>query len=138
MIRYSKRFWGALTLTRWYGSAFPRALPFSLVAAAAAGLLQHFWAERAADIWKHPYPFQTFAFIVGFMIVFRYARAPPLCARAALRGLRHSTVTAWHHPGASRAALPARVPAETALGAVCVPRPPSCCRWPRTQAPKAF
>lgn len=71
MIRYDKRFWGVCTLSRWYGSAFPRALPFSLVAAAAAGLLQHFWAERAADIWKHPYPFQTFAFIVGFMIVFR-------------------------------------------------------------------
>ena len=82
MIRYSKSYWGALTLVRWYGSAFPRALPFSLLSAAAAGLLRHFWASQASDLWLHPYPFQTFAFIVGFMIVFRRASLSLACSCA--------------------------------------------------------
>ena len=71
MIRYSKQYWGVLTLARWYGSAFPRALPFSLLSAAIAGCLQAFYAEALRAEWTHPYPFQAFAFIAGFMIVFR-------------------------------------------------------------------
>jgi uncharacterized membrane protein YraQ (UPF0718 family) len=72
MIRYDKRFWGIFTLYRWYGSAFPRALPFSLASALLAGLLEAFVSEETLSQWKNPYPYSTFAFIVGFMIVFRY------------------------------------------------------------------
>ena len=78
MIRYSKQFWGLCTLTRWYGSAFPRALPFSVASALLAGLLQAFISDELRPLWLHPYPYQSFAFIAGFMIVFRCA----LCVSA--------------------------------------------------------
>lgn len=55
-----------------YGSAFPRALPFSLASAALAGFLASFFPTSTTwDLFKHPYPFQTFAFVAGFMVVFR-------------------------------------------------------------------
>jgi hypothetical protein len=73
MIRYSKAHWGFWTLTRWYGSAFPRALPFSLATAIATALLEIYVDENLKKNWLHPYPFQVFAFIAGFMIVFRCA-----------------------------------------------------------------
>ena len=82
MIRYPKVYWGLLTLTYLYGSAIPRALPFSVAAAVMAACLEEFTnlgaknAETDADgqrkYFLHPYPFQAFAFIAGFMIVFRY------------------------------------------------------------------
>ena len=74
----STRGWaqGLLTLLRWYGSAFPRALPFSTFSALLAGLLQAFASAELRRLWLHPYPYQSFAFIAGFMIVFRCA----LCA----------------------------------------------------------
>eukprot|EP00892_Ulva_mutabilis_P004192 jgi/Ulvmu1/2144/UM129_0003.1 len=72
MIRYSKKYWGLHVLFRMYGSAFPRALPFSLSSAAIAGLLAAFFPTSTTwELFKHPYPFQTFAFVAGFMIVFR-------------------------------------------------------------------
>jgi hypothetical protein len=71
MIRYSKEYWGILTLFAWYGSAFPRALPFSLLASAVAGLIYELMPDGLENIWRHPYLYQTFAFVVGFMIVFR-------------------------------------------------------------------
>jgi hypothetical protein len=74
MIRYSKQYWGLLTLTRWYGSAFPRALPFSIPAATLAALLRVFYTKHLEGAWIHPYPFQTFAFVAGFMLVFRYGQ----------------------------------------------------------------
>lgn len=81
MIRYPKVYWGLLTLTYWYGSAIPRALPFSVAAAIMAACLEEFTSLGAKNaetddddqrkFFLHPYPFQAFAFIVGFMIVFR-------------------------------------------------------------------
>lgn len=73
MIRYSKDLWGLLTVTRLYGSAFPRALPFSLFSGVLAGLIQSFANKDFRELWLHPYPYQSFAFIAGFMIVFRCA-----------------------------------------------------------------
>lgn len=81
MIRYSKKYWGLHVLFRWYGSAFPRALPFSLASAAIAGVLASFFPTSTTwDLFKHPYPFQTFAFIAGFMVVFRCA-IPTSCTQ---------------------------------------------------------
>lgn len=79
MIRYPKVYWGLGTLTYWYGSAIPRALPFSLAAGLLAALLEEFTslgkhggdAPDGKRVFLHPYPFQAFAFIAGFMIVFR-------------------------------------------------------------------
>lgn len=58
-------------LFKVYGSAFPRALPFSLLSALLAGLLRAYASEAVDSQLRHPYPYQAFAFIVGFMIVFR-------------------------------------------------------------------
>lgn len=71
MIIYDKSFWGFGVLTRMYGSAFPRALPFSVCSCMLAGLLSYFWAKELDNEFIHPYPFQTFAFMAGFMVVFR-------------------------------------------------------------------
>ena len=60
-------------MTRLYGSAFPRALPFSLFAGLLAGIIQAFGSKEFRQLWLHPYPYQSFAFIAGFMIVFRCA-----------------------------------------------------------------
>lgn len=72
MIIYDKSFWGFGVLVRMYGSAFPRALPFSLLSCIIAGVLSYFYATELDEEFVHPYPFQTFAFIAGFMVVFRY------------------------------------------------------------------
>jgi hypothetical protein len=71
MIVYDKSWWGFSVLARMYGSSFPRALPFSLTASLLAGLLSAFLSDELDKSFTHPYPFQTFAFIVGFMVVFR-------------------------------------------------------------------
>eukprot|EP01023_Acetabularia_acetabulum_P020213 TRINITY_DN20429_c0_g2_i1.p1 TRINITY_DN20429_c0_g2~~TRINITY_DN20429_c0_g2_i1.p1 ORF type:complete len:458 (+),score=86.68 TRINITY_DN20429_c0_g2_i1:226-1599(+) len=93
MIIYHKRFWGLQLLTRLYGSAFPRALPFALLSTAITLLLKlladpiddghknHRFEgddQWLLELWNHPYPYQAFAFVVGFIIIFRsnfgYAR----------------------------------------------------------------
>ena len=71
MIRYDKGWWGLKTFGKMYGSAFPKALPFSLTASIFAGLLSYFFAKELDEAFIHPYPFQTFAFVAGFMVVFR-------------------------------------------------------------------
>eukprot|EP00210_Caulerpa_lentillifera_P008077 g7712.t1 len=79
MIVYDKRHWGLPLLFRIYGSAFPRCLPFAilsgtitLVLELTVGKAANFEDEsEARSWWRHPYPFQTYAFIVGFMLVFR-------------------------------------------------------------------
>ena len=71
MMIYNKSFWGFGVLTRMYGSAFPRALPFSIFSCIFAGLLSAWYAKQLDEEFIHPYPFQTFAFIAGFMVVFR-------------------------------------------------------------------
>lgn len=72
MIRYDKGWWGLKTFTKMYGSAFPKALPFSVCSAFLAGVLAYFFGQELDDAFIHPYPFQTFAFVAGFMVVFRY------------------------------------------------------------------
>jgi hypothetical protein len=74
MIYYSKKFSGLLVLFRFYGSALPRALPTAAVSAALAAALQLTVADSTREKWHHPYPYQAFAFITGFMLVFRCAR----------------------------------------------------------------
>jgi hypothetical protein len=73
MIEYEKGFWGLRTLIRMYGSAFPRALPFSLSSSLLAIILAIFFQETLDGQFSNPFPYQTFTFIVGFMIVFRCA-----------------------------------------------------------------
>lgn len=65
------------TLFSWYGSAVPRALPFSLLSAAVAGVAAGVFPRELAGIWGHPYPYQAFAFVVGFLIVFRCVSSTP-------------------------------------------------------------
>jgi predicted membrane chloride channel (bestrophin family) len=78
MLHYSKKAWGLYTLFSWYGSAFPRALPFALVASAIAVFVSVFWKEHFRVLWLHPYPFQIFGLVAGFMILFRCAVLIPL------------------------------------------------------------
>ncbi|KAL3134602.1 hypothetical protein ABBQ38_006433 [Trebouxia sp. C0009 RCD-2024] len=71
MITYCKTAWGLHLLLRWSGSAFPRTLIFSGASTAIAAAL---YATKRPEVdadWRHPYPFQAFAFIVGFTVVFR-------------------------------------------------------------------
>eukprot|EP01025_Chloroclados_australasicus_P030869 TRINITY_DN3106_c0_g1_i1.p1 TRINITY_DN3106_c0_g1~~TRINITY_DN3106_c0_g1_i1.p1 ORF type:complete len:491 (-),score=51.58 TRINITY_DN3106_c0_g1_i1:2910-4268(-) len=86
MIIYNKKLWGVQLLTRLYGSAFPRALPFAVLSTVISLMLKlfldpvddsennHRFAgddQYVLELWNHPYPYQAFAFIVGFIIVFR-------------------------------------------------------------------
>lgn len=73
MIRYNKSWWSFRLYFRLYGSAFPRALPFSLSAATIAGILRGFFPDFMDSQFLHPYPFQAFAYICGFIVVFRCA-----------------------------------------------------------------
>ena len=72
MITYNKIAWGLPLLFRMYGSAFPRSFP---PAAISAGITVAFYlAFRPADEawWRHPYPYQVFAYVVGFIVIFRW------------------------------------------------------------------
>jgi hypothetical protein len=74
--RYRKTWWGLTSLFIWEQSAFPRALPFALFALVEAVLLhvvldQYNAFSKMRDKWSHPYPFQAFVAIVGFITVFR-------------------------------------------------------------------
>lgn len=71
MIIYDKGWWGFKVLGRMYGSAIPRALPISLLSALAAGLLSKFLQEHLEAQFTHPYMYQPFAVIVGFVVSFR-------------------------------------------------------------------
>ena len=61
-------------MLRWKGSAFPRALPFTLVAVSLNAVM-HFAApkyfKRLTESWEGVYPFQAFAVFVAFGVVFR-------------------------------------------------------------------
>ena len=71
MITYSKTTWGLHLLIRVYGSAFPRSLLFSCVSAAITVALYVSKRPQILSDWRHPYPYQIFAVIVGFIVVFR-------------------------------------------------------------------
>ena len=92
MLVYTKTFPAPLTLVlRWYGAATGRAAPYALVCAAATLALHVAVPARVRDRyeegWLHPYPFQTFAYVAGFAIVFRnnYAYQRYLQAREGLQ-----------------------------------------------------
>ena len=72
MSTYTQELAGLHLVLRLYGSAVPRAAPFAALSAGLAALL-HFYpgAEYFEALWRHPYPYQLFAFIVGFILVFR-------------------------------------------------------------------
>lgn len=71
MIFYSKHWCGFPLLCRIYGSPMPRAFPF----ACFSGFITYFIEEYAGDetrLWfDHPYPYSIFAFILGFVLIFR-------------------------------------------------------------------
>ena len=75
MITYTKAWWGIGSLAQMYGSALPRTAPISLVAAAFAALLHRYLGNRIEDELTNSYPFQAFAFVVGFLLVFRHVRS---------------------------------------------------------------
>lgn len=73
MIIYSKQLTGIGLLARLHGSPVWRALPYGLLAAVISIILNSIggvqeWLEEQV---VHPYIFQVFAFVVGFVIVFR-------------------------------------------------------------------
>ncbi|CAD7698439.1 unnamed protein product [Ostreobium quekettii] len=77
MILYSKAFWGYQELLRFYGSAIPRSLPAAFLSAVVTLLFELLSGDQEEmKLWfgkikPFPYPFQVFAFVVGFMLVFR-------------------------------------------------------------------
>lgn len=72
MIIYDKSFWGVALLLRLYGSAFPRSLPAGLLSIVFTTLLIVFVKEdQLRTWWVHPFPYQVFSSIVGFILVFR-------------------------------------------------------------------
>ncbi|GMH35646.1 hypothetical protein BSKO_03514 [Bryopsis sp. KO-2023] len=72
MIYYSKNYWALGLLGRFYGSAFPRAVIFAVLGTATLVALEYF--ADGTGFWEvrsHPYPFSTFAFSVGAVLIFR-------------------------------------------------------------------
>ena len=71
MITYNKIGWGLPLLFRMYGSAFPRSFPFAALRAALTALFYLTIQTPDEGWWRHPYPYQIFAYIVGFIVIFR-------------------------------------------------------------------
>jgi hypothetical protein len=71
MIKYEKALWGFPLMLRVYGSAFPRALPALVITAIYTLLLVRFATVRIQEMWIHPYAYSSFAYVVGFILVFR-------------------------------------------------------------------
>lgn len=102
MIVYDKSWWGDAVLARMYGSAFPRALPYSLGACALAAALSFFFKKELDTQFVAPYPFQTFAFIVGSLVVFRCASR--LCPQHFRGCIAHKAVYATSRSAYARSA----------------------------------
>ena len=59
-------------LFRCFGSTLPESVvPAAASALLAAGMKYLVSAETLEDVFVHPYPFQVFAYIVAFALVFR-------------------------------------------------------------------
>lgn len=76
MILYSKAWGGVPILFQFRGTAWPYAILPALMSTALGlilGLIADFndLVEEKEEFMVHPYPFQLYAFIVGFLIVFR-------------------------------------------------------------------
>jgi predicted membrane chloride channel (bestrophin family) len=70
MIVYNKTMWGLPLLTRIEGSALPRSLVPAAVSGALTAVLL-LLQENVSDWWAHPYAYQSFSFVVAFVITFR-------------------------------------------------------------------
>ena len=93
MITYSKTSWGLHLLLRIYGSAFPRSLIFSIISTSITVALYVTKERQLYDDWRHPYPYHIFAFIVGFIVVFRCEH---LCSLAKMHASKfHLTRSLW-------------------------------------------
>ena len=73
MIHYPKRYWGLPLAFRWFGSPFPRTIPFVALSVGLTTALQLAgeWKRTIVDAFGHPYPFQVYAFVIGFLVVLR-------------------------------------------------------------------
>ena len=75
MIIYRKAWYGLGLLTRMHGSAAPRALVPALLSTALTLLLELGYPmlghNELRSLFEHPYPYQIFASILGFILVFR-------------------------------------------------------------------
>eukprot|EP00899_Mesostigma_viride_P005816 jgi/Mesvir1/15235/Mv06460-RA.1 len=71
MIRYSKEWWGLILLTRVYGSALPRCLPYCVLVTALTVALFQFAQDEMHDAFRHPFPYNIFTVMLGFLLVFR-------------------------------------------------------------------
>lgn len=71
MITYNKIGWGLPLLFRMYGSSFPRSFPPAAVSAGITALFYLTIQQNDQNWWRHPYPYQVFAYIVGFIVIFR-------------------------------------------------------------------
>jgi len=73
MIHYPKRYWGLPLALRWFGSPFPRTIPFVALSVGLTTALQLAgeWKRTIVDAFGHPYPFQVYAFVIGFLVVLR-------------------------------------------------------------------
>ena len=73
MIHYAKGYWGLPLFLKLHGSPFPRTLPFAVVSVAITIWL-HLWDSGREEIvrsFAHPYPFQMYGFVIGFLVVLR-------------------------------------------------------------------
>lgn len=73
MIHYAKGYWGLPLFLRLHGSPFPRTLPFAVVSVTITIWL-HLWDSGREEIvrsFAHPYPFQMYGFVIGFLVVLR-------------------------------------------------------------------
>ena len=73
MIHYAKRHWGLPLILLVHGSPFPRTIPFAVLSVCITIALQAS-EDLKSDIAKafgHPYPFQVYAFVIGFLVVLR-------------------------------------------------------------------
>jgi predicted membrane chloride channel (bestrophin family) len=71
MIGYSKQWWGVGEVFVMYGSALPRSAPVALLSAGIAALARGLVGESIKRHFKDNYPFQAFAIVLGFLLVFR-------------------------------------------------------------------
>ena len=71
MITYNKIGWGLPLLLRMYGSAFPRSFPAAAISAGVTVLFYLTIQDADERWWGPPYPYQIFAYIVGFIVIFR-------------------------------------------------------------------
>lgn len=73
MLHYEKRLWGLGLLFRAQGSPFPRVLPFAVLSVGITLVIHLSDGCKSAveAAFGHPYPFQVYAFVIGFLVVLR-------------------------------------------------------------------